>query len=130
MDAGKRDIYARYVLGLLNLSKCSSPRAAIIVGREGRVDTVDEAISESIIPGKEYYGSPIFEVLVQFGTSREGELFSSYFPTLEEFILLTSTRIRSVRYMGEIEDERTVQFLNAHTGLYPDDGFEIIKVQL
>jgi len=67
---------------------------------------------------------------VQFGTSREGELFSSYFPTLEEFILLTSTRIRSVRYMGEIEDERTVQFLNAHTGLYPDDGFEIIKVQL
>ena len=65
---------------------------------------------------------------MQYGKDREGTLISSYFPTLEEFMLLLGTKIRTVRYFGNIEDEKAVIFLNAHTNENPENGFEIIQI--
>jgi hypothetical protein len=56
----------------------------------------------------------------------ESALFCTYFPSLEEFIALFSTDIRTVRYMGNIIDERTVRFLNSCSG----ESFEIIKLEV
>jgi len=56
-------------------------------------------------------------------------ILCSYFPSYDEFMLLYMTDIRTVYYMGDIEDERAVQFLNAQTQAYPEDGFEIIKLE-
>lgn len=87
-------------------------------------------MSKRVVPDKDFVTSPVLEVVIQHGIGYEGVLFSSDFPTLDEFIVLSSTKIRTVRYMGEITDDRTVQFLNAHTHAYPEDGFEIIKMEI
>lgn len=55
-------------------------------------------------------------------------LFSTYFPCLEELLLLAQTDIRTIYFFGDVEDERTVKFLNSYKNRkaedYPD--FEII----
>lgn len=61
-------------------------------------------------------------------------ILSSYFPSLEEFRLLYRTDIRQVYYMGEIDDEKAVEFLNSYTreckktGI--EDGFILTKIKL
>lgn len=59
-------------------------------------------------------------------------LLSSYFPSLEEFKLLLKTNIRKIYYLGdiEIENEKTVKFLNKHTLEKPGGSFEIINLKI
>lgn len=57
-------------------------------------------------------------------------LFSSYFPSYYEFLLLLLTPIRTVYYLGDVHDERAVSLLNAHTASAPQDGFEIIGLKI
>jgi len=57
-------------------------------------------------------------------------MFSSYFPSLEEFKAIGITDIRTVYYMGDITDPEAVKFLNVLTRSNKDDGFEIIKLKI
>jgi hypothetical protein len=57
-------------------------------------------------------------------------LFSSYFPSYYEFLLLLLTPIRTVYYLGDVHDERAVSLLNAHTMSAPVDGFEVIALKI
>lgn len=54
----------------------------------------------------------------------------SYFPTLEEFIFLCHTNIRTIYYMGDIQEEKTVRFLNKLSKENIENQFEIIKINL
>jgi len=75
----------------------------------------------------------VFEALQEYYAKRnnwdpleKSYLFSTYFPTFEEFIALYSTDIRTIYYIGDISDERTVRFLNNCSG----ESFEIIKLEV
>jgi hypothetical protein len=127
MDARKRDIYAGHVLRLQQLSECSCPRSAFIVGESGRLV---ETISKNLIPFSLYSSSPVIEAILKYGYDTEGTIFCSDFPSLDEFMTLFLTKIRTVYYFGDIKDEKAVMFLNKHTGTYPENGFEIIKLEL
>lgn len=56
-------------------------------------------------------------------------IFCSFFPSLDDFNLLLKTKIRTVYYMGDIEDEETVKFLNILTREKPEESFEIINLK-
>jgi hypothetical protein len=129
VDNRYRDLFARHILSLLGLSEQVSPQSAIIT-RGGFV--LGQGFSKST--GTEYKTSPIFEALYGYYARRNcwdplesySSLFCSYFPTFEEFIALYSSDIRTVYYMGDITEEKTVRFLNSCSGL----SFEIIKLEV
>jgi hypothetical protein len=58
----------------------------------------------------------------------EPTLFSTYFPSLEELLLLVYTPIRTIYFFGDIEDERVVKFLNSYKNrkAVGSSDFEII----
>jgi len=128
MDYRYRDLFARHVLSITSLSKQQNPKAALII-RGGVL--LGHGFSKST--GTESDTSPVFESIQEYYTKKsiwdpleESALFCTYFPSLEEFIALFSTDIRTVRYMGNIIDERTVRFLNSCSG----ESFEIIKLEI
>ena len=137
MDARERNFYARQVLELRGMSECSSPRSAIVVRSKWGI--ISTAYSSYILPvSKKYERSPVATAVLAFFQDigqpvvhpREAPvLFSSYFPSYEDFMLLMYTRIRTVYYMGDIENPKTVQFLNDHTAGDRSDGFEIVKLE-
>ena len=125
MDQRYRNFFACHVISLIGLSEQKSPRSALIAGGG---ELLASGFSKGT--GTEYDTSPIFEALFKYAASDKGckdlAWFCSYFPSLEEFIALYSTEIRTVYYMGSIQDEKTVRFLNNCQG----PSFEIIKLEV
>jgi hypothetical protein len=110
------------------LSGQQNPRAALIL--RGGVQ-VGSGFSSST--GTEYDTSPIFEALLNRSdikyVSQDSDacsIFCTYFPSLEELLALYSTDIRTIYYIGDITDERSVKFLNSCTG----PCFDIIKLEI
>lgn len=127
MDNRYRDIFAKYVLSLLSLSGQQTPRAAIIV-RGGQ--QLGSGYNKAI--GNNHETSPIVECLFGYHSAKilwdgsyKSVLFCTYFPSMEEFIALFSSDIRTIYYMGDITNENTVRFLN-------EDGknFKIVKLEI
>lgn len=96
-------------------------------------------------PISEGYDSlPVQDIALRTGCCPTGFRFdnlfilSSYFPSFEEFRLLSRTSIRQVYYLGEIEDEQAVAFLNTLTkeckipgsACGCEDSFTITKIAL
>jgi len=65
------------------------------------------------------------------GVKRDNDeyLFSTYFPSYSDFMLLHLTTIRTVYYMGDADDAQAVQFLNMHTLHQTTNGFELINIK-
>lgn len=74
------------------------------------------------------YGSTGSGVLVSEEISPV--LFSTYFPSYYEFLLLLQTPIRTVYYLGDVDDEKAVSLLNAHTLAVPGLGFQIVSLKV
>jgi hypothetical protein len=55
-------------------------------------------------------------------------VFLSYFPHVDELLLLVPTPIRTIYFWGEVNDEATVQFLNSYNETSPIP-FEIINLK-
>jgi len=137
MERQFRDLFAKHLLELKNVSKCSNPRTAIITRGELLISS---GWNREAVPGLQI--PPIFIAIHGYSLSAyklyggmneetlNPTLFSSYFPSLNEFLLLMTTDIRSVYYMGDLEDEKAVRFLNDLTRIRPDDSFEIIKLEI
>jgi hypothetical protein len=133
MDYRKRDLYARHVLELSNLPECCRTRSALIAGGERGV--VASAYAENIVPGKEYETSPVTDAILRYFSTclrhedKDIAFFVSYFPSLNEFLQIYRTNIRIVYHFGQIDDQDAVQFLNAHTKMNSEDGFQIISLK-
>jgi hypothetical protein len=134
MDQRYRDILARYLLEIRQLSECKAPRSAIIAGGPFFL----RAAVNRLLAG-EQETSAVSEVIVgyfqDFRHVHEKEpfvLFSSYFPSLEEFKLLLKTNIRKIYYLGDIgiENEETVNFINRHTVEKQGESLEIINLKI
>lgn len=63
------------------------------------------------------------------GLEEECVLISTHFPSYEEFQALFETSVRKIYYMGDVNDEKAVRFLNAHSKA-SEEGFEIIKLNI
>ena len=129
MDSRERDLYARLVLELSKFSESKNPRSAIIVGGNCIFGL---SFSKIISPkNTSLDSSPILEAIAVFykthSTPGEYFLISTYFPSYSEFEMLSYTPIRKVYYMGDVNDEKAVLFINAHTKLI-GEGFEIINL--
>ena len=127
MDNRYRDIFAKHVLSLLSLSRQQTPRAALIVrGGQQLGSGYNKAIGDT------HETSPIIECLFEYYStivlwdkSFKSVLFCTYFPSMEEFIALSSSDIRVIYYMGDITNENTVRFLNEDA-----ENFKIIKLEI
>jgi len=53
-------------------------------------------------------------------------LFSTYFPYLDEMILVVSVGIKSVYFFGKVTDVKTVEFVNS----LKDDSIPLEMIQL
>lgn len=125
MDERYRNIFARHLLSIRELSECEIPKSAIIVR-----DSIQVGSGFSKKTNTEFDTSPIYDAMRHYYIIRDivynqPALFCSYFPNLGEFLALYSSDIRTVYYMGDITDEAAVRFLN--NCLEP---FEIIKLEV
>jgi hypothetical protein len=123
MDEKRRNLFADLVLQCKCLSKCRESKAAIVVGNSEQLISIgyNAPISE------DYYQYPIMMALQHlFGEPLS--VFLSYFPHVDELLLLVPTPIRTIYFWGEVNDEATVQFLNSYneTSQIP---FEIINLK-
>ncbi len=147
MDERLRDHFARHVLSAQQLSECEDPRAAVVVRGERVIGT---GISKSLIPNQAHQSSAIAKAVLEhqsqggrkvkyyedwasfsYQDDHPPRLFSTYFPSYDEFLLLFLTPIREVYYFGDVTDEKAVKLLNAHTkffGEHQSASFQIIKL--
>ena len=146
MDERNRDFIANHVLRLVELSECRVRRSSVIfidpdsenvVGHSpewvSNTSVLVSSFSSDIVEG--YITSPIVDSYLKFSNLNfigvnKPLIACSYFPSLEEFMFLSHTKLRTLYYMGVITDGRAVKFLNKITKDNPDDGFEIIKIKI
>lgn len=125
MDVRYRNFYAKHLLSIRDLSEQRNPGAALII-RGG----VQVSSAYSVGTGTEYNTLPIIEAIIRSYSYwgiviAPAVMFCSYFPSLEELLAIYTTDIRTIYYMGDITDERSVRFLNTCT----ETSFEIIKLE-
>lgn len=84
--------------------------AALINGRQIQ----SYGFNKKVIKGKKWEISAIYDVL--FGTKDIDMsgfiLFSTYFPSLDDMILIVAVGISTVYFFGEVVDVSTVEFTN------------------
>jgi hypothetical protein len=134
------------VLRLRELSECSVPRAAAIFlssSLSSKASSLEEIINGDMIITSafntkiegNFETSPVVQAYLKYRDIskdffEEPLMVSSYFPSIQEFLFLSHTELRTVYYMGVITDGRAVRFLNDLTKNNPDKGFEIIKIKI
>lgn len=108
MDEKRRNLFADFVLQCRSLSECGEPKAVIIIGDSEHLISIGYNLS--II--EDYYQYPVLMALQHFD-GIPTSIFLSYFPHVDELRLLIPTKIRTVFFWGDVDDEETVQFLNS-----------------
>lgn len=148
MDDGHRDFFASVVQQSKQLSKCSKPKAVIIVGGES-IYGIGYNRSIATKKHKDYYEtSPAFEAIRSYfnrgnlkeigrkirGDGIEGDnpsevvAFFSYFPHVEELTMLYLADIYKLYFFGDIDNEEAVNFLNNTIDSNKKTIFEIIRL--
>lgn len=107
----EKRFFADTAWGASVLSICKPRRgAALINGRQIQ----SYGFNKKIIKGKKWEISAIYDVI--FGAKNIDMsgfiLFSTYFPSLDDMVLIVAVGISSVYFFGEISDVSTIEFTN------------------
>lgn len=113
MDTRWRDFYAKALWESRKLSEHEHPEAALII-REDSCFCL--SIKNAIFNGKSFYNSPIQDVILKYvGVYKESvpaAIFTSYFPTYNELLLILEAGIHTIYFFGDITDPEASKLLN------------------
>lgn len=121
----EKRFFADIAWGASALSICEPGRgAALINGRQVQ----SYGFNKKIIKNKKWEISAIYDTV--FGAKdidmSNFILFSTYFPSLDDMILIVSVGISSVHFFGKITDMEAVEFTNS----LKDDSIPLEIIQL
>lgn len=108
----EKRFFADTTWGAAELSVCDPRRGAILInGRQIQ----SYGFNKKIIKDKKWEMSAIYDVI--FGARSVDMagfiLFSTYFPSIDDMILIVSVGITSIYFFGEIKDSKSVLFTNS-----------------
>jgi hypothetical protein len=141
MDEKRRDYFARVVYQSKQLSECTEPKAALIVRGKSicgvgynrtilpkSAGKLERAFETYPVFGalQESFSRSNFEGIGQGDEEHRGEraAFLTYFPHIDELILLYEADIKKVYFIGDIDDIETKDFLDEFM------FFEIIQIEI
>ena len=121
----EKKFFINTALGVCRLSKCPIQQGAVLI-RGSRI--LSHGFNRKIIADKEWEISAIYDAIFSARDSdlTGTDLFSTYFPSLEEMKLIIAVGIKTFRFLGKITHPETVQLLNSLPG--PPKSIEIIKI--
>jgi len=112
LTINEKKFFIGIAIGAGKLSECSNQQGAILI--QGK-KILSYGLNRDIIKGGKWNLSAIFDAL--FGSKEQdltgAEIFSSYFPSLEDLMLSVSVGISSIYFLGKIKDQKSVEFLNS-----------------
>jgi hypothetical protein len=146
MEEERRNFYAAVVQQSKQLSKCTSPKAALIVRGEslcglgtnkilatgGKIKTdietspVFEALATSGIFGRDFGQTGSGDGCDNTGRTSNREIrsaFLTYFPHVGELVLLYQSGVQVIYFFGDLDDEDSVNLLNSLTYKQGQDMF-------
>lgn len=111
----EKSFFIEIAIGAIKLSGCSPGRAAVLV-RDRQI--LSHGYNRKIMKNEKWEISAIYDVI--FGARQEDltgtTLFCTYFPTVEDLMLIVATGVSSINFIGGITDKDAVFFLNKITG--------------